>query len=278
MKAAVEKINWKESTTEIHDIKARWIKTGNPKEEIQEELEEEFWKLVDGFFEKKKQFYEDKKLLEEKRKREYQEVIKKAEAVANAFGKGRFELIKKLKDEWKEIGNIPKEEYTPLQNLFNQKLKAKPQPSFKGDDINSITDQLAKYVDGEEYYSYKELSTIKEQLKKFRPNDPQSRRLRHEAFGTLQLLTERDFLDKLALKRFKNFKELEKSKKISIRIGILEELINRDLSDLEKFQENSANFSGPTGNMLGLIEKKIEQQQGKIEIKRKLLKMLKDKK
>ncbi len=278
MKVAVEKINWKEATAEIHDIKARWIKTGNPKEDVQQELEDEFWGLVDGFFEKKKQFYEDKKLLGEKRKKAYEEVVEKAKKVAELFGKERSDVTRSLKEEWKEIGNIPKEEYLPLQKVFNDLLKARPKQNFQGGDINAIKDQLQKYIQGEQSYSFKDLSGIKEQLKKFRAHNPETRKQRNESFADLQLLTERDFVDKLALKRFKNFKDLEKEKKSNIRISILEELINRDLTDLEKYQENSANFSGPTGSMLSLIEKKISQQQNKIEIKRKLLKILRDKK
>jgi hypothetical protein len=54
---AADKFNWKEATEEIHDIKTRWIKTGNALEEEQEQLEESFWAIVSGFFENKKDFY-----------------------------------------------------------------------------------------------------------------------------------------------------------------------------------------------------------------------------
>lgn len=275
MKEAVGKINWKEATEEIHDIKARWIKTGNPKEELIEEMEGEFWGMVDAFFEKKKQFYEDKKLLGEKRKKAYEAVVKKAEQVAELHGKARFDLIKSLKEEWKEIGNIQKEDYSPLFQAFNAKLKAKRQSFSGGFKIDDILTTLDNYTSGEEFYGFKQLEELKNKLKQFRPTSYSEKGQRQEAFQKIQLLMERDFLDKLAFKRFKNFKELEKSKKLQIRIGILEELIGRDMADLSKYQENSANFSSSTGGMISMVEKKIQQQKSKIEVKERLLAILK---
>lgn len=276
LRVSVEKINWKEATQEIHDIKARWIKTGNPKEELQEELDTAFWGLIDQFFDKKKEFYEDKKRLGEKRKRDYQNVIAKADQLENLHGKERFDFIQTLKDEWREIGNIQKEDYSPLLRAFNNKLKPGPRPSqSQSFDIHELNKTLQRFTNGEQPYGFKQLEELKTQLKSYRPSDPEGKNLRRNAFQSIQLLLERDFIDKLAHKRFKNFKELEKSKKRQIRIGILEELINRDKADLDKYQENSANFSSSFGGTMDLIEKKLSQQKGKIQVKETLLQLLK---
>jgi len=276
LRVSVEKINWKEATQEIHDIKARWIKTGNPKEELQEELDTAFWGLIDQFFDKKKEFYEDKKRLGEKRKRDYQNVIAKADELENLHGKERFDFIQTLKDEWREIGNIQKEDYSPLLRAFNNKLKPGPRHSqSQSFDIHELNKTLQRFTNGEQPYGFKQLEELKTQLKSYRPSDPEGKNLRRNAFQSIQLLLERDFIDKLAHKRFKNFKELEKAKKRQIRIGILEELINRDKADLDKYQENSANFSSSFGGTMDLIEKKLSQQKGKIQVKETLLQLLK---
>ncbi|MEQ8473412.1 MAG: DUF349 domain-containing protein [Marinoscillum sp.] len=278
VRAAADKINWKEATVEIHDIKARWIKTGNPSDERHEELEEQFWEVIEAFFEKKKEFYEDKKLLGEKRKKEYEAIIEQAKGLEGLFGKYRFEKVAELKEAWKEIGNIQKEEYVPLLKTFNYLLKPKrprtsrAEPTVNIDEINAT---LGQYLSGEESYNFKKLEELKTTMKSYRPADFESKNKRREAFQNIQLLMEKDFIDKLANKRFKNFRELEKAKKSQIRIGILEELINRDKTDLEKFQENSANFSSSAGDTIGFVEKKLSQQKGKIEIKETLLAILK---
>lgn len=283
IKAAADKINWKEATVDIHDIKARWIKTGNPKEEDHEPMEEEFWGVIEAFFEKKKEFYEDKKRLGEIRKKEYLDIIERTRTLENLHGKAKFDKIAELKQAWKDVGNIPKEEYTELLKTFNHKLKPKrprvssssPRPAL---DIRPILEQLSSFLAGEEYYNFKKLEEIKNLLKGFRPHDYDGKNARKEAFTKLQLLMERDFIDKLANKRFANFRELERAKKRQIRIGILEELISRDQTDLEKYQENSANFSSGGSGSLGFIEKKLAQQEAKIQTKRQLLGLLKEEK
>ncbi|RED92798.1 DUF349 domain-containing protein [Marinoscillum furvescens] len=283
VKAAAEKINWKEATAEIHDIKERWIKTGNAKEEDQERLEEEFWGVIDAFFEKKKRFYEDKKRLGDKRVREYEQLVNRAQNLANLRGKERFDEVKALKAEWKEIGNVPKTQYVPLLKAFNYALKPKvsPRPRPQGRpqqpsiDFAEVNQVLNEFLSGERPYNFKELDALRNKLKAYRPHEPQLKQLRKEAFATIQLLMERDFVDKLANKRFSNFGEMDKVKKTQIRIGVLEELISRDQADLEKYQENSANFAPSSGNMLSMVEKKLMQQQNKIAVKTRLLEMLK---
>lgn len=277
VKAAADKINWKEATVEIHDIKERWIKTGNAKEEDQKILDEEFWGVLEQFFEKKKQFYEDKKLLGEKRKRDYEALIAKAGALENLHGKERFDTVKSLKEEWKAIGNIPKEEYTELLHAFNKKLKGNKKPPIRL-NLKEVLTELDEVIAGKRPYSYKAIESYKKTLQFFRPQEKGDRDAKKEAFRKIQLLTERDFLDKLAMKRFKNFRELEKPKKKSIRIGILEELIGRDKADLAKYQENSTKFSSHGGSMIDIVEKKLAQQKNKIATKEALLSMLKEEK
>tara|TARA_Y100000310_G_scaffold333403_2_gene410888 strand:+ start:2012 stop:3232 length:1221 start_codon:yes stop_codon:yes gene_type:complete len=281
IKAAADKINWKEATLEIHEIKARWIKTGNPKEEEQEQLEEDFWGVIEAFFEKKKEFYEDKKRLGDLRKKEYEDIIERTKTLENLHGKARFDKVAELKQAWKDVGNIPKEEYTELLKTFNYKLKPKrPRVSSftPSIDIEEIIKNLNEFIDGSEVYNFKKLDEIKNTLKNFRPNDFNGKNAKREAFTKVQLLMERDFIDKIANKRFKNFRELEKAKKRQIRIGILEELISRDQTDLEKYQENSANFSSSGNGGLGFIEKKLAQQEAKIKTKTQLLQLMKEEK
>ncbi|MBR08447.1 MAG: hypothetical protein CMP48_12315 [Rickettsiales bacterium] len=281
IKAAADKINWKEATLEIHEIKARWIKTGNPKEEEQEQLEEDFWGVIEAFFEKKKEFYEDKKRLGDLRKKEYEDIIERTKTLENLHGKARFDKVAELKQAWKDVGNIPKDEYTELLKTFNYKLKPKrPRVSSftPSIDIEEIIKNLNEFIDGSEVYNFKKLDEIKNTLKNFRPNDFNGKNAKREAFTKVQLLMERDFIDKIANKRFKNFRELEKAKKRQIRIGILEELISRDQTDLEKYQENSANFSSSGNGGLGFIEKKLAQQEAKIKTKTQLLQLMKEEK
>ena len=87
----------------------------------------------------------------------------------------------------------------------------------------------------------------------------------------IPLLMERDFILKIANKRFPDFPKLEKEKKKNIKQGILNDLIQRDREDLKIYEENSANFSSSDGSMNKLVEGKIRGQKKKIEVKTELL-------
>ncbi len=271
----IEKIiNWQESTEKIHEIKTRWIKTGNATEALNESLDEEFWDIVSRFFERKKSFYEDKKRLMQKRKESYESLVDEARKVNDLYGKQRFELINQLKERWNETGNIPKEEYVGLKRAFDSLIRKKnfsPPQTF---DIAQSLANLKKYYNKEATYHFRELESIRKNLIRFKPHQPELKQLRKEAFWFIQLISERDFIEKLAINRFPELKRLEEEKRQSIRVGILKELINRDRDDLAKFEENQANFSHGNEEMKQLVEKKMSQQRNKIQVKEALLKHL----
>lgn len=264
-KEAVEIINWKEATEQINDIKGRWIKTGSAEEDKNDSLEESFWGLIKEFFDRKKQFFEDKVKLTDHRKRQYQELIDSAKGLADIHGKERFTKVKELKEEWKTIGGIPAEFYQPLNNEFNQLLKGKRYQPPK--DYTDLLTKLLAIKEGKEPYDKEELTKTKKELFNDRAKNPD----KFKCLELIQLLNEREFVIKLANKRFPDFAKLEADKKKSIKVGILKDLISRDAEDLKTYEENSANFSSNDGKMNKLVESKIKGQKRKIDVKSQLL-------
>lgn len=275
-KVTVDKINWKQATIEIHDIKTRWIKTGNAPDDIEPELEETFWSVVSGFFDKKKAFYEDKKRLGEKNRSEYLNLVAEANKLSGVHGKERFQKVKDLKQRWSELGNIPKEEYGPLIDQFNKHLKPTQQESRQDFDIKPIVAVLDNYLSGKEPADMKKLEDYRNTLKSYKPTSFSAKQERREVFGKIQLLKEKDFLVNLVRRRFKNYKEMEKSERIAMQIKVLADLISRDKEDLAKYVENAENFSTSSGQINPMVEKQLNQQKTKVAVKEQLLEMLKD--
>ena len=270
IKEIIQIVNWRESTEKIHDIKSRWICTGNAVEELQEELEEEFWQIISDFFERKKAFYADKEKLIQNRKDAYQQLVDQAKKLKTLDSKERFFQLKKLKEEWKEIGNIPREEYEGLWKEFAELTRRKP--SFSTLKVDLVLNDLEEMFSGKRNYHFKELENIKKNLSRFRPQNQDEYLKRKKSFQLIQLISEKDFVERLASKRFPDLNTLEADKKKGIKVGILNELISRDQSDLAKYEENSANFNSGTEAMKQLVDKKIQQQRNKIQTKELLLK------
>ncbi|WP_436515120.1 DUF349 domain-containing protein [Ekhidna sp. To15] len=264
-KEAVEVINWKEATELINDIKSRWIKTGSAEEDKNKALEESFWGVIEDFFDRKKQFFEDKIKLTDHRKRQYQALIDEAKKLADIHGKERFTKVKGLKENWKEIGGIPAEFYQPLNDEFNQLLKGKRYEPPK--DYTELLSKLEAIKARKVAYDGDELGKTKKELFRDRAKNPD----KFKCLELIQLLNEREFIIKLANKRFPDFEKLEVEKKKNIKSDIIKNLISRDEEDLKTYEDNSSNFSSPDGKMNKLVESKIKSQKRKIDVKSKLL-------
>ncbi|MEO9870415.1 DUF349 domain-containing protein [Ekhidna sp.] len=264
-KESVEIINWKEATEKITDLKSRWIKTGSAEEDKNEILEEQFWDIIKGFFDRKKQFFEDKQKLTDHRKRQYEELVEGAKKLSEIHGKERFNKVKELKERWKEIGGIPSEFYKPLNNDFNQQLKG--DRFIPPKDYSETLSKLMGIKSGKEPFNKDEIDKLKKDLFRDKNRNPE----KHKCLELIQLLNEREFVLKLAYKRFPEYAKLDSEKKESVKTGIIKDLISRDQEDLKIYEENSANFSSSDGRMNKVVESKIKSQKRKIEVKSKLL-------
>lgn len=264
-KEAVEEINWKEGTAKVNDLKARWIKTGNAEESRNEELEQAFWGLITGFFERKKNFYDDKQKLLDHRRRQYEELVADAESINELYGKLRFDKVKELRERWGTVGGVPNDVFKPLVEKFNAALR--PKNSAAPKDYSAILKSLEDVKNKVSDFDKRQLDQIKKNV--FR--DKARNMDKGKVLELIQLLVERDFVNKLSNKRFSNFAELAPDKKKSIRAGIVNDLLVRDREDLKTYEENSAKFSSSDGSMSKMVESKLKSQKRKIDVKMKLL-------
>jgi hypothetical protein len=259
-------ISWKEGSIAVNDLKSRWIKTGSAEVGKNDELEEKFWGQIKKFFDRKKQFFEDKEKLVHHRRRQYEELVERASKLVELNGKERFDQIKELREQWKEVGGVPSEIFQPLIEKFNLHLKTtKSTPQI---DYDEIIEKLQLVNTGKESYKKEDLDRIKKSI--FR--DKRRSQGKQDSLELIQLLHEKEFVLKLANKRFPDFPKLDKDKKKSIKAGIVKDLIARDEDDLKTYEENANNFSSSDGSMNKLVESKINSQKRKVQVKTKLLK------
>jgi len=272
MKEAVKIINWNEATDKVQDVKARWLKTGNAKDDVNEQLETDFWELVQHFFDRKKAFFDDKRKLADVRKKKYELIITQADALNDLHGKQRFDKVKELKAAWDKVGNIPAKDYKLLTYQFNNLLKGRkepPPPNFE-----SIQGELDRMYDRKIAIDKELLQRFRKSLGSFKPREPEMKEKRHNAMQLVNLIWERDFLEGLASKKSKGFHLMEESAKAGIMKKLLQEFIRRDKDDLSQYEENSMKFAGNDIRTTRLLERKLGQQRNKIEVKEKLLKIL----
>ncbi len=276
LQEAVQIVNWNEATPKVQDVKERWVKTGNAREERQAELEADFWSLVENFFERKKAFFEDKRKLTDARRQKYQDLIDETSLLQDLKGKERFDKVKELKARWQEVGNIPSQLYKSMLIAFNNRLK-KPRAGSgdHGLDLERVKKKLDTFWNREVPMQLDDLQQIRKQVMAYRTNDLAQRKHRGEVLDQVQLLIERDFLENLAKKKNKDFDRLDEDKRQAILTRLLSELLQRDEDDLTRFEENQENFSSHDPDTVKMVEKKLRQQRTKISVKKKLLSIYK---
>jgi hypothetical protein len=273
LQGALEVVNWKESTDKINDVKARWIKTGHAREDEHEVLEKDFWDHVQGFFDKKKQFYGDKKKLAEVRAKKYEDLIEEAaQALQGLKGKERFDMVKDLKARWQTVGNVPASIYKDMMYQFNRVLKGQPAPIIPNmDDISRTVQDM---YDRRLAFNQEQLQGFRKVLAGFRPKDFDVKKRRSELMERINLVWERNFLEDLASRKTRGWDELPKSEKLEAMRRLLKDFIRRDKEDLMKFEDNIGNFSSHHRDADKMMERKLGQQRNKIAVKEKLLRIL----
>lgn len=258
-------INWKKSSEQINEIKTKWIKTGKAETEKNEELEKAFWELIEDFYDRKRRFYEDKQKIIDIRKKQYEELVSAAEKIDEYFGKPRVDRIKELRAQWKQVGGVPNSIFIPLFKQFNTLLTLKKEtPSM---DYGLVLSSLLKWKESKEPMDREKLELFKKNalLDKNKNNE------KKHVLELIQLLTEREFIDKLARKKVENFAKLNAKKKKNIYTRIVKDLLLRDKENFNTYEENSSNFSCVDAPFNKLISNKLKSQERKIKTKEKLL-------
>lgn len=122
-----EKIkHWQDATLKLKELQKEWESIGQVPLEKSKELTREFWQSFKVFFKKKAEFF---KSLDENRQKNLEQKIalcQKAEELANSANESNLEEIaeelKKLQEQWKEIGAVPEKQKEAIAERFRKVL------------------------------------------------------------------------------------------------------------------------------------------------------------
>lgn len=284
LKAVAKSHEWKSATAIVKEIQQKWIKTGAVEADLKDKIEGEFRELMDQFFERKAAFYAELEQMMKDKEADYTSFLEKAKAMISSVDPSKVRgLQKQLMTEWKELGKIKPEKHTEFWNQFQALLKAAANQSRGGqqnrkagteealkrkrdmlDKLQKLSGELEPKVN---------LSQVRKEWKTtgFVPREL-NQELNDAFYQITSLISEKIFLAQLVNKKAqKGISEEEKGK---LRIKLLYDLLNRDLGELQTFEENVEKFNTSKG-LDNLLEQKLLQQKRKVQVKRDLLEELK---
>ncbi|MDN4164843.1 DUF349 domain-containing protein [Cytophagales bacterium LB-30] len=289
MEQAVQIPDWRESTEKVLDIKNRWIKTGSVGKGLQEEMEGRFTELMQGFFDRKKAFFEDLQRLNEQKAVYYQEIIEKATVLSREHDKlAAFAQLKELQKQWKEGPEIPgkmkKELFAKFKrpsdyvySNYKRQLTAKAPGS--AEDVLSVKkdllDKVRKLAERNDAGVVNEVKRLQEQWRSagIAPRHLHES-LNDEFFVACDFVTEQQFLHRLAYGKNKDFDTKPDAEKVKIKIRLIKDLLSRDERDLEAFTENMEKLNSDKSSFDKLMHGKLNMQKRKVKVKQMILEAL----
>ncbi len=270
VKEAANEVNWRTASQLINEIRSKWIRTGNMTENAR--IEEEFWEIINDFFERRRSFYEDKKKLATHYEATYRDLISQAEKLETTDLKKRKEQINDLKTKWRDNGPVSSEIYKPLVKSFHDALKAGM--ARPGESIASIFTEIRDACK-EKTPGNRVLNAYQVKIKSLKTLSEKDREFRKEAFDLIFRCLELNFINNQCEKRYKKFNEKPQKEQNDLKIDLVKELLDRDKSDLSIFELNMEKFNSRDKEITKMMEKKVMRQKQKIALKESILGELK---
>jgi hypothetical protein len=291
--ALMNNTDWKETTEEFKNLKLRWIKTGPVEKEFEEEIENAFNQAVDTFFDNRKVFFEEMAVQAEENIKIYQDLVRQAqEAFNNPDAKKAFEISKKIQKEWKTSGKVPAEKRQPLWDEFSKlnnrifsrfKREMQSGPMLNPQEIRSkmesIVEDMKKLANLESspmtVSQARKLQDGWKPLSQTRPRD--ANLITRNFIYYSEIVFEKSFLNKLAITKNPQLRDLPEAEQRKIKTSILKDLIHRDESELKTVKENAENFKSNDPDFEIMLRKKISSFRRKIDVKNFILSELSNK-
>lgn len=291
--ALQDNTDWRETTEEYKNLKLRWIKTGPVEKVLEDEIERDFNQAIDLFFDNRKLFFEEMAVQAEENIKIYEDLVRQArEAYNNPDYKKAFEISKKIQKEWKISGKVPAEKRQPLWDDFSKlnnrifsrfKREMQSQPSLNPVEViskmESFVEEMKKLASMDTtpmtVSQARKLQNEWKPLIQTRPRD--ATLITRNFIYYSEIVFEKSFLNKLAITKNPDLRDLSEAEQSKIKAAILKDLIHRDESELKIVKENAENFKSNEPDFEIMIRRKISAHRRKIDVKNFILKQLSNK-
>jgi hypothetical protein len=121
--ALKESTDWKKTADLLKKLQEQWKKTGAVPQKQSDKIWKRFRSACDAFFENKKSFFAEKDSSNEENLKSKEELIARVEAwTAPADGNIAYEELRKLQEEWINIGHVPMKEKDRINSTWKKAL------------------------------------------------------------------------------------------------------------------------------------------------------------
>ncbi|GAB3572995.1 hypothetical protein GCM10027578_33460 [Spirosoma luteolum] len=284
--ALVDSTEWRETADALQEIKNKWIKTGPVDKAVELEVVNEFQALLDGFFTRRREFFNEQNKIIQERLDKYDELIRLAFR-ANRLGDldAAFQEVRKLNNAWKQVGEVP---IKKSGKLYKQFKKATTAFYAKYNDAKGIViekkidpriEAQMKMADEAEALSRQQdifaaaerAKVLLNSWKEIRvPFKLQDKSINDRFRAACDKIFELSYLGRVLARKYPAFDLKSQSEQIRTKIREMEYLVKREKNDLQ-FALQDAEGLDPNNDADKQILNKINTQKRKIAMKEVIL-------
>jgi hypothetical protein len=119
--AIADSSDWRPVADALQEIKMKWIKTGPVDKPIDEEVEAQFQGLLDGFFQRRREFFNEQNKVIQERLDIYDRLIWQAERATRMPDlDAAYQEVRKAQNAWKVVGEVPIKKSGKLYKRFRK--------------------------------------------------------------------------------------------------------------------------------------------------------------
>lgn len=292
--ALADSMDWKETSEKFKELKAKWIKTGAVDKE-HEEIEIGFDAIVNGFFDRRKAYFEQKNEISRKRVARYEDLVKQAMYLKDSTDLDvTVSKFKRLQEQWKKVGKVPKmmagttwEDFKKANDVFFERYKkAKGQSSNyvrRVDPKKLAQEKLCK--EAEELLQSSDVMQASDRAKQLLMEwknvgvNPkfQDRQLADRFRAACDKIFEMNYLMRVVKRKNFFFDKKPVADQLQIKISIMSDLIRKDKMELDTYEGNvdGMNMMNKSQTMDKMVASKLNVQKRKISVKELLLNQFK---
>lgn len=288
--AIKDSTDWKEASEAFKELKLKWLKTGPVEKELEADIEQEFQSILDVFYGNRKNYFDGLALQAEQNIKVYESLLEQArEAHDMADVKTAFEISKKIQKQWKTSGRVPAakrqpiwDEFSKLNNRIFSRYKRMAQnapklsPGLMIKKIEKLADEMKVLSRGKvDEDKLAQAKRLQAEWKKLPPKKPRNAQQSIGSFVFFsEIVFEKSFLDKLCNSKYPGFENKPIEEQITIKSGLLKDLIARDQRELNTVKENADNFRTQEDGFDQMMRRKIGAYKRKVDVKNHILKEL----
>lgn len=254
--------DYKDRAEKLRNIRASWIKTGPVAPEKLEEIETRYTEIMNYFHDQRREYLELRDALISSRLATLDSILERQQELGapDTHPGHVIKTLQQLTKEWRDAGNVPKEEYTPRMEAFKAKkqdlineakkaFKAKPpRPNTrpltpqeieenKNFDIKQTMLDQAKEVlnKGDFRGAYQKVKEMQAAWHNVGPISKQKQFINKEFTYVCDRISEFSFLNKMLYQSNPYYFRLPPKELNSAKLTIMKEIIRKEESDIENF-------------------------------------------